>query len=150
MSFASVLNIEIMKTYKLTTAFLCVVVAMTFSHRCHAQLTVNGKDLNKDGDLEYIQLMYYIEKSSIKPVFYVDYGYIEPEYNDVLQPEHHGNQSIHINGEEITDRVTVVWVLNKLHKAGWEYMGDVVFVPLRAMNNWHVYTLKKRATAREL
>lgn len=110
-----------------------------------AQLVVNGTDLNKNKNLEYIQLMYYIDKSSIKPVFYVDYGFIEPEYNDILQPgQQHEQQHITIDGETLTDRVTVVWVLNKMHQAGWEYMGDVVFVPLKVMNNWHIYTLRRR------
>lgn len=147
----SVLNIETMNPYKQMIVIPCVtLILLMLCHLCQAQLMVNGKDLNKDSDLEYIQLMYYIDKSSIKPVFYVDYGYIEPEYNDILEPEHHDGQVIRINGEELTDRVTVVWALNKLNKAGWEYMGDVVFVPLRVMNNWHIYTLRKRQTNREL
>ena len=125
------------------TAVLFFIPAMIFFNQANAQVIVNGKNLNTDHDLEYIQLMYYIDKASIKPVFYVDYGYIEPEYNDIIQPEYHDSQAITINGEELTDRVTVVWVLNKMKKAGWEYMGDVVFVPLKMMNNWHVYTLHK-------
>ena len=115
----------------------------------HAQLVVNGNDLNTRKDLEYIQLMYYIDKSSIKPVFYVDFGFIEPEYNDILEPGQHEQQHITINGETLSDRVTVVWVLNKMHQAGWEYMGDVVFVPLKVMNNWHIYTLRRRGVGVE-
>ena len=125
------------------TTVLFLISAMAYFNNGHAQVIVNGKNLNNDRDLDYIQLMYYIDKSSIKPVFYVDYGYIEPEYNDIIEPEYHDTQSISINGEELTDRVTVVWVLNKMKKAGWEYMGDVVFVPLKVMNNWHVYTLHR-------
>ena len=125
------------------TAVLFFLFAIASSNDGRAQVIVNGKNLNNDHDLEYIQLMYYIDKSSIKPVFYIDYGYIEPEYNDIIQPDYHDSQAITINGEELTDRVTVVWVLNKMKKAGWEYMGDVVFVPLKVMNNWHVYTLHK-------
>ena len=125
------------------TTVLFLLSAMAYFNNGHAQVIVNGKNLNNDRDLDYIQLMYYIDKSSIKPVFYLDYGYIEPEYNDIIEPEYHDTQSISINGEELTDRVTVVWVLNKMKKAGWEYMGDVVFVPLKVMNNWHVYTLHR-------
>ena len=125
------------------TTVLFLISAMAYFNNGHAQVIVNGKNLNNDRDLDYIQLMYYIDKSSIKPVFYLDYGYIEPEYNDIIEPEYHDTQSISINGEELTDRVTVVWVLNKMKKAGWEYMGDVVFVPLKVMNNWHVYTLHR-------
>jgi hypothetical protein len=117
---------------------------LALSESCYAQLVVNGKDLNTDKDLEYIQLMYYIDKGSIKPVFYVDDGFIEPEYSEILDPGKLDDQKIVIDGEPITDRVTVVWVLNRLSKAGWEYMGDVVFVPLKVMNNWHVYTLRRK------
>src|SRR5687768_5060071 len=117
-----------MNPYKQLAAFLCIAFMMTVCNHCQAQVVVNGKNLNKDADLQYIQLMYYIDKASIKPVFYVDYGFIEPEYTDILEPEHSDHQTVTINGEELTDRVTVVWVLNKMNKAGWEYMGDVVFV----------------------
>lgn len=137
------LNTKAMNPLRQLTAVLFFIPAMIFFNQANAQVIVNGKNLNTDHDLEYIQLMYYIDKASIKPVFYVDYGYIEPEYNDIIQPEYHDSQAITINGEELTDRVTVVWVLNKMKKAGWEYMGDVVFVPLKMMNNWHVYTLHK-------
>jgi hypothetical protein len=110
----------------------------------YGQVVVNGKNLNSDPDLEYIQLMYYVDKSNFTPVFIVDFGLIEPEYTDIIEPEIAGRQQIMINGESITDRVTVVWVMNKMHKAGWEYMGDVVFVPLRSMHNWHVFTLRRK------
>ena len=137
------LNTKAMNLLRQLTAVLFFLSAIASSNDGRAQVIVNGKNLNNDHDLEYIQLMYYIDKSSIKPVFYIDYGYIEPEYNDIIQPDYHDLQAITINGEELTDRVTVVWVLNKMKKAGWEYMGDVVFVPLKVMNNWHVYTLHK-------
>ena len=88
--------------------------------------------------------MYKLDKATLGPVFFVDFGYIEPEYTDILEPERQGLQYIQVNGENITDRVTVVWVLNQMHKAGWEYLGDVVFVPLRSLNNWHIMTLKRR------
>ena len=131
-----------MKTYqKLAGSFL--LSAIMFHCDCQAQVVVNGKNLNIDPSLEYIQLMYYTNKTTFGPVFFVDHGFIEPEYIDILEPETAGQQRILINGEEVTDRVTVVWVLNKMHEAGWEYMGDVVYVPMRAMNNWHVFTMKR-------
>ena len=111
---------------------------------CHAQVVVNGKNLNDEKELKYIQLMYFIDKSTFGPVFFIDFGYIEPEYNDILEPERHRLQTIVINGHEVTDRVTAVWILNQMHKAGWEYMGDVVYVPLRVMNNWHIMTLHRK------
>ena len=139
-----------MNPYKKIAQCVVLFLGIVLSCDLRAQVVVNGKNLNTDRDLQYIQLMYYIDKSSIKPVFYVDYGYIEPEYNDILQPQYHGHQMITINGEELTDRVTVVWVLNKMNNAGWEYLGDVVFVPLRVMNNWHIYTLRKKEKTNDL
>ena len=133
-----------MNTLKQASLLLALALILTLCESSSAQLVVNGKDLNTDENLEYIQLMFYIDKASIKPVFYVDDGFIEPEYNEILEPRKLENQNIIIDGEKITDRVTVVWVLNKMNKAGWEYMGDVVFVPLRVMNNWHVYTLRRK------
>lgn len=109
-----------------------------------AQLVVNEKNLNEEKGLTYIQLMYTIDKSSLKPSFYIDYGFIEPEYNEIIKPEKDFTiQKISINGEVLSDRVTVVWVLNKMHEAGWEYMGDVVYVPIPMMDNWHVFTIKR-------
>ena len=128
-------------------AVASIIALMMVCNHCHAQVVVNGRNLNSEGHLQYVQLMYYIEKASIKPVFYIDFGFIEPEYNDILEPDQLDYQKITINGKELTDRVTVVWVLNEMHRAGWEYMGDVVFIPLKVMNNWHVYTMKRRNAA---
>ena len=89
--------------------------------------------------------MYTIDKYSLKPSFYIDYGFIEPDYNEIIKPKDFSMQKININGEDVSDRVTVVWVLNKLHDAGWEYMGDVVYVPIPMMDNWHVFTIKRMA-----
>jgi hypothetical protein len=131
-----------MKLFKIllfTSGFIVTVSA-------NAQLVVNGKNLNDEKELTYIQLMYTIDKSSLKPSFYVDYGFIEPEYNEIIKPEKYFTiQKISINGEEVSDRVTVVWVLNKMHNAGWEYMGDVIYVPIPMMDNWHVFTIKRIA-----
>jgi hypothetical protein len=131
-----------MKLFKIllfTSGFIVTVSA-------NAQLVVNGKNLNDEKELTYIQLMYTIDKSSLKPSFYVDYGFIEPEYNEIIKPEKDFTiQKISINGEEVSDRVTVVWVLNKMHNAGWEYMGDVIYVPIPMMDNWHVFTIKRIA-----
>ena len=109
-----------------------------------AQLVVNGKNLNDDKELTYIQLMYFIDKGTLIPIFYVDHGFIEPEYKGIISPDKNSAlQKISINGEEVGDRVTVVWVLNKLNKAGWEYMGDVVYVPIPMMDKWTIFTLKR-------
>ena len=104
---------------------------LMLSFAASAQVVVNDKNLNDDENLQYIQLMYFIDKSTLRPVFYIDYGLIEPEYKEILEPEKYfGLPKININGHEVNDRVTVVWVLNEMHRAGWEYMGDVVYVPI--------------------
>lgn len=87
--------------------------------------------------------MYFIDKS-FKPIFFVDYGVIEPEYNEILKPKDYKEQKISVNGKELNNRVTVVGVLNKFYQSGWEYMGDVVYVPMPMMDNWNVFTLRRR------
>ena len=134
-----------MKPFKPITGFLSAVVfLLALNLTCRAQVIVDKKNLNDEKDLRYIQLMYFVDRNSFKPVFYVDYGFIEPEYKDILEPERDYRQKISINGEDVNDRVTVVWLLNRMDKAGWEYMGDVVYLPLKMMDNWHVFTLKRK------
>jgi hypothetical protein len=128
------------------SAIIFVASCVFFTLPAKAQLVVNGKNLNDEKGLTYIQLMYTIDKSSLKPSFYVDYGFIEPEYNEIIKPEKdYTIQKISISGEQVSDRVTVVWVLNKMHNAGWDYMGDVIYVPIPMMDNWHVFTIKRIA-----
>jgi hypothetical protein len=135
-----------MNPNKLRIGFLlAVLLTVLMNLIAGAQVVVDNKNLNEDKDLQYIQLMYFIDKSTLKPVYFLDYGFIEPEYNEILDPEmmyHH--PKIKINGAELSDRVSPVGVLNKLHKAGWEYTGDVLFERAGMMKDWHVYTLKRR------
>ena len=130
------------KTLARLLPMLACALVITLS--AEAQVVVNNKNLNDDKSLEYIQLMYLIDKGTLKPVFFVDHGVIDPEYNEILKPKDYKEQTIEINGEALGDRVTVVGVLNKMHKAGWEYMGDVVYVPIPMMDNWHIFTLRRR------
>ena len=124
---------------------LCIVgIVLLMNFNASAQVVVNDKNLNEDKDLKYIHLMYFIDKATLRPVFYVDYGIIEPEYNEILRPDKDFTlQKISINGEEVSDRVTAVWVLNKMYKAGWEYLGDVVYVPIPMMDKWTIFTMKR-------
>jgi hypothetical protein len=110
-----------MKTHKHIAGFLSLGLFILLSNfHCRAQVVVNDKNINDDKDLQYVQLMYYVDKSTLKPVFYLDYGLIEPEYTDIIEPERDYKQTILINGEPLSDRITVVWVLNKMHQAGWD------------------------------
>ena len=134
-----------MNAYKQLALILCLLLVMAMGCiPCQAQVVVNGKNLNEEKDLEYIQLIYYLDKATMGPVFSIDFGFIEPEYADILEPERQRLQHISINGENVTDRVTAVWVLNQLNKAGWEYLGDAVYLPLKALNNWHIMTLRRK------
>lgn len=133
-----------MKPSKLTCPIFATVVVLLVSLQSAAQVIVNNKNLNDDKSLEYIQLMYLIDKATLKPVFFVDYGVIEPEYNEIIKPKDFREQKISINGELFDERITVVGVLNRMYEAGWEYMGDVVYVPIPMMDNWHIFTLKRR------
>lgn len=124
----------------LLTASSVFLLSATLS----AQVVVNEKNLNDDKDLQYIQLMYFIDKATLRPVFYIDYGLIEPEYNEILEPEKYFSlPKIAVNGRDVNDTVTVVWMLNEMYKAGWEYMGDVVYLPIPTLNKWTVFTLKR-------
>jgi hypothetical protein len=134
-----------MKTHKHTARSCSFGLFILLSNfLCEAQVVVNNKNINDDKDLQYVQVMYYVDKSTLKPVFYLDYGLIEPEYTDIIEPERDYKQTIVINGEPLSERVTVVWVLNKMHQAGWEYMGDSIYLPLRMMDKWHVFTMKRK------
>jgi len=133
-----------MKLFKTVTGLSLVALFLALNLTSNAQVVVNNKNLNDIRDLEYIQLMYYVDKSTLRPVFYVDYGFIEPEYTDILEPERDFKQKITINDELVGEHVTVVWLLNQMNKAGWEYMGDVIYLPMRMMDKWHVFTLKRK------
>lgn len=133
-----------MNVQKILIPVFLIPVLVVLSIQAQAQVVVNGKNLNDDKDLEYIQLMYLIDKGTMKPIFFVDYGVIGPEYNEILKPKDYKAQGITIDGQALNDRITVVGVLNKMHKAGWEYMGDVVYVPIPMMDDWHVFTLKRK------
>lgn len=135
-----------MNPNKLRIVFLiAVVLTVLINMISQAQVVVNDKNLNEDKDLQYIQLMYYVDKSTLKPVYFLDYGFIEPEYNDILEPEMmYEIPKIRINGLELTDRVSPVGVLNKLYQAGWEYTADVLFERVGMMKDWHVYTLRRK------
>ena len=141
------LNKDVMNPNKLRIGFLiAVLLTVLINLMCEAQVVVDKKNLNADKDLQYIQLMYYIDKSTLKPVYFVDYGFIEPEYTDILEPETmYEHPKIMIDGAELSDRISPVGVLNKLNKAGWEYTGDVLFERFGMMKNWHVFTLKRKS-----
>jgi hypothetical protein len=114
-------------------AFLCIV-----GHYSKAQLVVDGKNINEQKEIEYIQLSFYFETKEFSPVYNIDYGAIVGENAEVSR------QKITIDGEELSSRMTPVYVLNKLVNAGWEYLGDSMFIPSPMMENTQAYTLRRK------
>lgn len=102
-----------------------------------AQVIVDNKNINDDLEIEFVQLLYYIDKGTYKPVYFIDAGEIEPELAS-------GVQRITIDTVAVNSNMTPALVLNKLFKAGWEYMGDVIYITLPLRNDWHVFTLRRR------
>ncbi len=118
---------------------LCFTVFLTIAgYLVNAQLMVDNTDVSQDPDIQYIQLLYYIDKNSYKPVYFIDIGTVEP---DLAVGSH---QRITIDSVGINSNMTPVHVLNKLYKAGWVYLGDANYIPLPLRNDWHVLTLKRR------
>jgi hypothetical protein len=105
------------------------------SFNCTAQLVVDGKNINDDKSIEYIQMTYYADQKTFLPVFLIDYGI--KDFKDVnLKP------AIQVNGE-VLKAVSPVAVLNKLHEAGWEYLGDHINTQSPQIS-MHTYTLKRK------
>lgn len=102
-----------------------------------AQVVVDGKNINEDKGIEYIQFIYHIDKKNLAPVFLIDYGFRQPASRDInLRP------SITINNESINS-LSPVTVLNKLYHAGWIYLGDHSYIEHR-FERVHMFTLKRR------
>lgn len=116
---------------------LIVILASLFSVT-RAQVVVDSKNINEDREIEFVQLLYYIDKGSYKPVYFLDIGEIESDAPSSVV------QRITIDTVAVNSNMTPVLVLNKLYKAGWEYIGDAIYISLPMRNDWHVFTLKRR------
>lgn len=117
--------------------FMCFLTA-GFAHPALSQLKIDGKDLNADESIEYIQFSFFYESRNLKPVYAIDFGSVIAD-NAEIKP-----QKIEINGEEVTGRMTPAYVLNKLYKAGWEYLGDAIFMPAPMIENTQMFTLRRK------
>jgi hypothetical protein len=107
-----------------------------------AQLVVDGKNVNEQKEIEYIQLSFYFETKEFSPIYNIDYGSIVGENVELAQ------QKITIDGDDVSSRMTLIYVLNKLNKAGWEYLGDSMFVPSPMMENTQLYILRRKAVSK--
>lgn len=118
--------------------FFIVFLVTSISTSSFGQLVVDGKNLNEDKNVEYIQFSFYYEGKQLTPVYLIDYGTV------MKDDQQQTPQKISIDKEEITSRMTPALVMNKLYKSGWEYMGDLVFMKVPLVENSHMYTFRRR------
>jgi hypothetical protein len=117
---------------------LSVILILFTLNGALAQITVDGKDINSDKEIAYIQFLYYVEKSSYKPVYLIDYGIVDLQQGPLKK------QKIVIDKTEVKDSMSPVIILNLLHKSGWEYMGDETYVQVPMAEGWYSFTLKRK------
>jgi hypothetical protein len=108
--------------------------------RIIAQVVVDGKNINEDKEIEYIQFSFFYESKKFNPVYTIDYGLLFND-NKELKP-----QKISIDKEEINSKMTPVYVMNRLYKSGWEYTSDGVFMPAPMMENNQMFTFRRKKT----
>jgi hypothetical protein len=130
-------NVWTMKT-SLLKFLLPFCLLIFFAIKSKAQVIVDEKDISTDKDLTYIQFLYYIEKSTFRPVYLIDHGLVDSQ--QVPQKK----QKLSINKVEIKDSMSPMYVLNLLAKSGWEYMGDETYVQVPMMEGWYSFTLKRK------
>jgi hypothetical protein len=106
--------------------------------RAEGQIVVDGKDVSSDKGIQYIQLLYYVDKSSFKPVYLVDYGMLDSQQGIPKK------QALSIDKKEVKDSMSPIYILNLLYKSGWEYMGDETYVQVPMMEGWYSFTFKRR------
>lgn len=116
----------------------CCILVGCLVGTTNAQVVVDGKDVTADKNIQYIQLLYYVEKSSFKPVYLIDYGMID---NQQGIPK---KQKVSVDKNEIKDTMSPIYILNLLHKSGWEYMGDETYSHIPLMEGWYSFTLKRK------
>ena len=99
-------------------------------------MIVNDVNVSDSKDKEYVQFMYYITKDTFKPVYFIDHGLME---SNIIP-----TQKIKIDGVDVVSEMSPIMVLNMLYKNGWEYVGDMLYLREPMLNNWYIYTLKRK------
>lgn len=117
---------------------LAIAAFILLAQTALGQVMIDSKNITEDNGIEYFQLMYYVDQKTFKPVYMIDYGVLENSNGPVKA------QRIRVNNEEIKDSMSPVYVINKLHRAGWEYMGDAIYVKMPLMENLVTYTFKRK------
>jgi hypothetical protein len=115
-----------------------LILLAGLSRNLNAQVIVDTKNVTTDKDIQYIQFLYYLEKGSFKPVYLIDFGMVETQQGTPKK------QKVSIDRTEVKDSMSPIFVLNLLHKSGWEYMGDEMYVQFPMMEGWYSYTLKRK------
>ncbi len=110
----------------------------------YGQVLVDAKNVNDDKAIQYIQFLYYIDKAEFKPVYMIDFGIVDPASTDMKK------QKLTINGIEIKPTMSPMLVLNKLHQAGWEYLGDETYVHVPMMEGWYSFTLRRNPNTKSI
>jgi hypothetical protein len=117
---------------------ICFILLGGIVYQTNGQIVVDGKDVSSDKEIHYIQFLYYVEKSSFKPVYLIDYGIIDGQQGVPKK------QKVSIDKNEIKASMSPIYILNLLYKAGWEYMGDETYVQVPMMEGWYSFTLKRK------
>lgn len=117
---------------------LLSAACVLMSHLCFSQIIVDSKNVSEDTTIQYIQFMYYMDSKSFKPVYLIDYGVIE-------NADRAGkNQKIQIDNDEIHNAMSPMMVINKIDKAGWEYLGDANYIRIPLMENLLTFTFRRK------
>jgi tRNA G37 N-methylase Trm5 len=120
------------------SVLMFIMVWLGLAGSAIGQVLIDGKNINDDKEIEYIQFSYYFESKKLSPVYSIDFGTLINDESGARQ------QKIEINTEEITSQMTPAYVLNKLHKAGWEYLGDALFMAAPMVENSQMLTLRRK------
>lgn len=115
-----------------------IILTAGFVSSGNAQVVVDTKNVTADKDIQYIQFLYYVEKSSFKPVYLIDFGMVDTQTGPPKK------QKVSIDKTEIKESMSPIHILNLLHKSGWEYMGDETYVQVPMMEGWYSFTLKRK------
>jgi hypothetical protein len=128
-----------MKTFAIFLSAMCVFCISVTDML--AQVIVDDANVSKLTDKVYIQLMYTIDKGSFKPIYFIDYGIASKASSE--------KQKILIDGVEVDGNLSPMMVLNMLYKSGWEYLGDMIYIREPVVDNWYVYTLRRKQKSSE-
>jgi hypothetical protein len=122
-----------------TNVRLAAILLLVTTLSTKAQLVVDGKDINADTTIQYVQLSFFFDSKKLLPVYVIDVG------KQITSDEDLKPTKIFMGDEEVTNQMTPMYVLNRLFEAGWEYVGDGMFMRAPILENTQAYTLRRRS-----